>query len=141
MSIAPNPIELIGYLQEALDPADMSRIEELLRVSSEWREALLAVLEEVDSGEHSVATIWRRHRLTCPPRERLGAYAIGASLPDEEDYIKFHLEVIKCRWCSANMSDLELSTRVASEHHDPEATQRRRRIFESSVGCLPSNRR
>jgi hypothetical protein len=140
MDKEPNRFALIGYLEEALGPEEMAQIEECLRVSSEWRAALQALLDEVDSGEHSVATIWRRHHLTCPNRERLGAYLLGGLPPDEADYIQFHLEVIKCRWCQANLSDVR-PTMEKTEPHDPEESHRRRRIFESSVGLLSSDRK
>lgn len=136
MSESPNRFELIGYLDEALPPEDMTRIEEQLRVSEAWRNALVELLGELDSGEHSIATIWRRHRLTCPSRERLGAYLVQGLLPDEEDYVRFHLDVMRCRWCNANLSDLKLEQSRA-ERADHEGTQRRRRVYESSIGRLP----
>lgn len=129
----PNRIQLIGYLEEALPADAMVRIEELLREHSSWRDALRELLGEIDGGEHSLATIWRRHRLTCPTRERLGALALDV-LPDHEaDYIRFHLEVIGCRWCQANWSDLNAAGAEVASGSAP----RRRRIVESSVGHLP----
>jgi hypothetical protein len=136
MESPPNRFELIGYLTEALATQEMARIEDRLRTNPAWRQALVELREELDLGEHSVATIWRRHRLTCPSRERLGAFLAGGLIPEEEDYIKFHLEVIKCRWCAANLADLEESARQDSARQ-VESTKRRRRVFESSVGHLP----
>ena len=131
----PNRFELIGYLEEALCIEAMTRVEDQLRTSQEWRDALLELLQEVDSQDHSVATIWRRHRLTCPSREQLGAYAFGGLPPDLEDYIQFHLETLKCRWCQANLSDVEAQEKA--NQSDEGSSERRRRIFASSVGCLP----
>ena len=139
----PNRVVLIGYLEEALPSEAMARVEEHLRHSEEWREARRGGLGEVGSGDHSVATVWRRHRLTCPSRDRLGAYLAGGLIPDESDYLQFHLEVIKCRWCLANLSDIETEQRSApaagmdasSDRH------RRRRFFETSVGHLPPGQR
>lgn len=139
MSSEPNRFELIGYLEEALDVEDMARVEERLRTSSEWTEALRELTGDIDSGEHSVATIWRRHRLTCPSRERLGAYSMGGLPHDEEDYVKFHLEVIKCRWCKANVCDLQTNGQ-GDQQQDPEVMKRRRRLFASSVGRLADDR-
>ena len=134
MSEAPNPIELVGYLEEALPVEEMSRIEEKLRTDSAWRQAILDLCGEIDSGEHSVATIWRRHRLTCPPREQLGAYSVGGLPPEEEDYVRFHLEVCKCPWCQANLDDVKAQVEAGSA-----ATSRRRKFFETSVGQLPKS--
>lgn len=134
MSTPPNRTQLIGYLQEALAPEDMARIEDHLRSSSEWRRALASMRDQVDLGEHSVATIWRRHRLTCPSREKLGTFLMGGLVPDEEDYIKFHVEVVKCRWCAANLEDLKSGQTDLAEAAD--SGDRRRRFFQTSVGII-----
>ncbi|MGL4462848.1 MAG: hypothetical protein ACRDD1_02200 [Planctomycetia bacterium] len=144
---APNEIALVGYLEEALPDALMVRIEDRLRASAEWRAALDRVRDAVDLGEHSVATIWRRHRLTCATREQLGAYLMQASTPAEEDYLRFHLEVVACRWCQANLADLRAGRPPAD--HDPTRPlseesadkERRRRLFQSSVGYLPPGKK
>jgi hypothetical protein len=47
------------------------------------------------------------------------------------EYIEFHLRSIGCRLCAANLHDLERAMKSA-----PEATERRRRFFESSAGHL-----
>lgn len=133
----PNRSELVGYLEEALAAEDMARIEDHLRTSAAWRAALAEIRDEVDTGDHSVATIWRRHRLTCPSREQLWAYSEGGLLPDQEDYIGFHLKIIKCRWCSANLADV----RVTKALVPPEDQTRRRRFFQTSVGTLPTKKK
>lgn len=133
----PDVFALIGYMEEALPLAEMTRVEEQLRASEVWRAALLELSERVDHGEHSVATIWRRHRLTCPPREQLGAYLIGALDEEEAAYVQFHLDVVGCRWCEANQADLKRES--AKVETAPLAT-RRKRFFESSVGLVKRDR-
>lgn len=139
MEARPNKFELIGYLEEALPIEAMTRVEELLRQSQEWRHALAELLDDVEPGDHSVATIWRRHRLTCPSRERLGGYLMGGLVPEEADYIKFHLEVVRCRWCLANQADLESQAipEPVEKRGETLERSRRRRFFETSVGHLP----
>ena len=132
---SPNKAELIGYMEEALDPADMTRVEENLRHHSGWREALLDLREHVDSGDHSVTMVWRRHRLTCPARERLYAWLIDALPPDAAGYVRFHLDVVKCRWCRANLEDMKEAAAAATQDV-PAASGRSRRFFETSVGQL-----
>ncbi|QDU62884.1 hypothetical protein Pan216_37570 [Planctomycetes bacterium Pan216] len=136
----PNRVALVGYLEEALSNEELARVEQMLRTRSEWREALRDVTQDMDPGEHSVATIWRRHRLTCPTRERLGAYLLQALAPEETDYVRFHLDVIGCRWCQANLDDLS-STVETRPSSDMEHDRRRRRLFETSVGHLPRRNR
>ena len=136
MESTPNRCELIGYLEEALPNEDMTRIERLLRTDPSWKEALRDLQENSDFGDHSVAMIWRRNRLTCGDREKLWAYAMGALVPDEEDYFKFHLDVIKCRCCEANLNDLQ--DKIAKKGVDETGLgSRHRKFFKTSVGHLP----
>jgi hypothetical protein len=137
---SPSPAKLVGYLEEALSSEEMAWVEEQLRRSEAWRLALAAICEQRDFGDHTVATIWRRHRLTCPSRERLGAFHLGAMGPDEAEYVRFHLEVLGCRFCVANLQDLA-SAASALPSVPSEAGQRRRRFFQTSVGRLPDPKR
>jgi hypothetical protein len=76
--------------------------------------------------------IWRRHRLSCAPREQLGSYLLGVLPEAEMQYLEFHLHVVGCRWCSANIADLENTQREAAEA----VASRRRKYFQSSAGKL-----
>lgn len=136
----PNRFLLVGYLEEALPLDAMTHVEERLRNSSQWREALVSLRDELDFGEHSLATIWRRQRLTCPTRELLGAFLLDGLVPDEAEYVRFHLEIVGCRWCEANLEDVRSSSIKGTEQKEPSAG-RRRRFFESSVGYLPDRAR
>jgi len=131
----PKPIrqsDLDAYLDEALPPEEMARVEQALRNDPELRERLATINGRRDAGVHSLGEIWRRHRLSCPSREQLGSYLLEA-LPDEAaDYVTFHLEVIGCRYCKANLLDLEEQEAEAPE----EVETRRRKYFQSSVGHL-----
>jgi len=131
----PKPLrqsDLEAYLDEALPPEEMARIERALRKDPALRRQLAAINARRDAGVHSLGEIWRRHRLSCPPREQLGSFLLDA-LPDElADYITFHLEVIGCRYCRANLTDLERQQAEA-----PEVVEtRRRKYFQSSAGYL-----
>jgi hypothetical protein len=132
----PNRYVLIGYLEEALPAEEMARIEEQLRAHPSWRAALQELQGDVDQGEHSVAMIWRRNRLTCLSRERLGAYLAGALPPEEEDYAKFHLETVACRWCHANVDDLKAAAAPPAA-----PGERRQKFLQTSIGQLPKKRK
>jgi anti-sigma factor RsiW len=124
--------DLEAYLDEALPAEEMARIEKALRGDSELARKLAQVIARRDAGVHSLGNIWRRHRLTCLGRQQLGSYLLGV-LPDEEaDYIRFHLGTIGCRYCRANLEDLE---RQQSEAREMVET-RRRKYFQSSAGYL-----
>ena len=125
-----NDSTLLAYIEESL-PADvMARIETALRSDDALRKQLGLVISRRDSGVHTVGDIWRRHRLSCPSREDLGSYLLGAMMDDQADYIKFHLEQIGCRYCQSNLDDL------SGSHHRDAVVARRKKYFQSSVGRL-----
>src|SRR5687767_16011825 len=70
--------DLQAYLDEALAPAEMAEIEVELRKKPELLKQLAAINARRDAGVHSVGEIWRRQRLSCPTREQLGSYLLGA---------------------------------------------------------------
>jgi len=125
-----NDATLLAYIDEALPAEIMARIEAALRSDDALRQQLGQVISRRDSGVHTVGDIWRRHRLSCPSREDLGSYLLGAMMDDQADYIKFHLEKIGCRFCQSNLNDLSES------HHKDAVVARRKKYFQSSVGRL-----
>lgn len=124
--------DLEAYLDEALAPEEMARIEKVLRKDPALVRQLAAINARRDAGVHSLGEIWRRHRITCPARQQLGSYLLGALPQEQEDYVVFHLEVVGCRYCQANLTDLEKQQAEAREIVET----RRRRYFQSSAGYL-----
>jgi hypothetical protein len=125
--------ELEAFLDESLPAERMTAIEERLRRSVELQEQLATINGRRDAGVHSLGGIWRRHRLSCPTREQLGSYLLGVLPRASSDYIKFHLETIECRLCTASIDDLRYQQSAA----DADATTKRRhRYFQSSAGYL-----
>jgi len=129
--------DLEAFLDEALPPEEMARIEQQLRNSPQLIKRLAHATGRRDSGVHTLGEIWRRHRISCPSREQLGSYALKALGDEPADYIRFHLEVIGCRYCGASLADLQ--TQQTDEA--VESATRRRRYFESSAGHLPKKGR
>ncbi|MGQ9575580.1 MAG: hypothetical protein ACUVUC_09695 [Thermoguttaceae bacterium] len=128
--------ELEAFLDEALPPEQMSQIEKALRRNPRLARLLAALNARRDAGVHSVGAIWRRHRLSCPTREQLGDYLLGVLSEPLADYIRFHLEVVGCRFCLANHTDLCRQQAEAREA----AQSRRRKFFQSSAGYLRKGR-
>jgi len=123
--------ELEAYVDEALPAERMAAIEEAARGDSDLLGRLAAVNARRDAGVHSLGEIWRRNRLTCPTREQLGSFLLNV-LPDETvAYIRFHLDSIGCRYCQANLADLE-----SQQAERATADRRRRKFFQSSAGYL-----
>jgi len=110
----------------------MSEVEASLREDSQLRDRLVHLVGMREAGVHALGEIWRRHRISCPDRSQLGRYLLGALDEEEAAYIKFHLEVIGCRWCAANLDDL----RSQNEGQSAATQTRRRRYFQTSAGYL-----
>ncbi len=126
------PSDLEAYLDEALPPEEMVRIEQALRADHALGQRLAAILARRDSGVHTLGEIWRRHRLSCPSREQLGSYLLGVLSQETADCVDFHLEVVGCRLCQASLVDLKRQQAEA-----PETSQgRRHKYFQSSAGYL-----
>jgi anti-sigma factor RsiW len=99
---------LRAYLLDELPAGTLARVEKALRDSAELR----AQLEDVrqnrsEAGLHTLGAIWRRGRLTCPSRQQLGSLLLDALDPDFAAYIMFHIEVVECPYCQANLADLK----------------------------------
>lgn len=97
---------LLDYIHDALPDTEMAAVERALRGSPELRSMLNEVREDEDQGQHTVGAIWRRERVSCPSRDQLGGYLLGAGDPDLLNYVEFHLTAIGCPYCQANLDDL-----------------------------------
>jgi hypothetical protein len=123
---------LEAYLDEALPSEEMAAIERALRENRALAGQLASIHSRRGAGVHSVGGIWRGRRLSCPTREQLGSFLLQALSEETADYIAFHLDVAGCRYCQANLADLQ-----ARQKEDQAQTQtRRRKYFQSSAGYL-----
>jgi anti-sigma factor RsiW len=128
--------DLEAYLDEALPIEEMARMEKSLRDDPVLARHLAAVIARRDSGVVSLGEIWRKHRLSCPTRQELASLLLEV-LPDEvARYATFHLEVVGCRYCQANLADLKNQQAEAQ----PDSQVRRRKYFQSSAGHLGNER-
>lgn len=123
--------ELAAFLDEALPPGRCSELEHELRTNTELRNRLVEVRGRETAGLHTIGAIWRRARLSCPDRAELGQYVLGTLSAESSDYIRFHVEQMGCRYCQANLSDLQ-----AAAQPDDQPTRRRTRYFQTSAGYL-----
>ncbi len=73
--------------------------------------------------------IWLDQRPSCPKRTTLGKYALEI-LPEQwDDFVRFHVEVLGCGFCQANLVELE----AVEEQSTPEAAEV---LFQSTIGFL-----
>jgi hypothetical protein len=110
--------DLQAYLDEALSPAEMTAIEAELRKKPD----LLKQLSAINA----------RQRLSCPTREQLGSYLLGALDGSHTEYIDFHLKTVGCRYCHANLDDLRRQQEETAET----TKTRRTKYFQSTAGHL-----
>lgn len=76
--------------------------------------------------------LWEAHRPSCPKRSTLGAYVLGTLDPAWRDYVDFHVTRLGCRFCRANLADLQ----PPDDPSDRAALADR--IMQSTVGFLRS---
>ena len=107
---------LRSFLADALPAEELTRVEKALRDSAELRERLDQIKQNrADPNLHTLGAVWRRNRLTCPSRQQLGSYVLDVLDPDLANYLKFHIEVVECPFCEANLVDIrERETKPSS---------------------------
>ena len=131
---------LRAYLADTLAPGDLARVEKALRDSAELRARLEDVRQNRgDAHLHTLGAIWRRGRLTCPSRQQLGSFLLDALDPELADYIRFHLDVVECPFCRANLEDLEAQSKAPAAAKASKSRQHR--ILQSSQHLLGEEKR
>ena len=125
----PVPIDdaiLRDYLADALSPEESARVEKALRDSAELRGRLEEVRQNRADGQlHTLGAIWLRSRLTCPSRQQLGSFLLDALDPELASYLTFHLDVVECPFCQANLADLKAQSQAATAGHASKTRQHR----------------
>jgi len=126
---------LHAYLADRLPAEQSARVEKALRESASLRALLEDVRNDGDDFQlHSLGAIWRRARLTCPTRQQLGSYLLDALDPDLAAYFQFHLDVVECPYCKANLDDLEAQSQGQAGANA--SRSRQQRILRSSEHLL-----
>src|SRR5215471_15159377 len=127
---------LRDYLADALTPELSARVEKALRDSAELRARLEDVRHNRTDGQlHTLGAIWHRARLTCPSRQQLGSFLLDALDPELASYLQFHLDVVECPFCQANLADLRAQSQAAAAKV---SKTRQHRILQSSQHLLGS---
>jgi len=101
----------------------------LKQIRSSVERKKVAVGPASEEFENLLTDIWEYHRFSCPKRSTIGGFLLTTLEDGWQRYVDFHLNVLGCRFCRANLEDLESET---AEH----AQQLQARIMESTVGFL-----
>jgi hypothetical protein len=127
--------ELVAFLDEALPADRCSDLEQQLRSDEVLRHRLIEVRGRETAGLHTIGAIWRRSQISCADRSELGQYVLGTLPSEHVSYIDFHLNEIGCRYCRANLEDLQAASESQTSQADQNAS-RRKRYFQTSAGYL-----
>jgi len=96
-------------------------------VAQRLRNVDLSALEEPGCADSLLTEIWEEQRLSCPKRSTVGGYLLNTLDKPWHDYVDFHINQLGCRFCRANLEDLQSQTAQA-----PRVL--RDRIMQSTVG-------
>ena len=129
--------EIEAFLDEALPPSRSSDLESALRDDEALRRRLVTVRGRESAGLHTLGAIWRRGRLSCPDRSELGQFVLGTLPAEHADYLEFDIRQIGCRYCAANLSDMQAAGERTTASTEQSAN-RRRKYFQTSAGYLKS---
>ena len=120
--------ELLNLDQKAVAGVKFRALQRLHKHLAKRDPDALACLDE-DHADVTVARVWREQRLTCLKRSTLGSYVLGVLEEPWHGYTQFHLDIVGCPMCLANLADLQ----AEEETEQPGDTER---MFASSVGFL-----
>ena len=80
--------------------------------------------------ENLMTDVWKLQRFSCPKRSTIGAYVLGTLDGKWHEYVDFHINTIGCRFCMANLHDLQEQSALK------ESRRFQARIMESTAGFL-----
>jgi RNA polymerase sigma factor (sigma-70 family) len=142
--------ELVGRLKEAQNFRDLKIIEMLFfgQIRNKTAAEIVGVDEkqialikhrmvktlreklaesQADPSDSLLTEVWEERRFTCPKRSTIGRFLLGTLEEPWGSYVDFHLNKLGCRFCRANVDDLNKAT-------EAEQQKLQQRIFESTIG-------
>jgi len=88
----------------------IARLRELALARDASGQLLAAIAQGAESGEarldFSVENAWREARVSCPARHWLARSLSDSLEKGPAEYVRFHIEEMRCPWCAANLDDL-----------------------------------
>ncbi len=124
--------ELEAYLDEALDPEQARLIELQMRSDATLIARLSQINRRRDAGVHTLGEIWRTNQIGVPDSNTLGQFLLGVLPPEQQDYVEFRVEVLRCPFTIARLKDLKQRQAAADERTE----SRRKKYYHSSAGLL-----
>jgi len=125
--------QLEAYLDESLDSQAAAELEQACRVDPDLVNRLSLINRRRDEGVHTLGEIWRRHQIGVPSPEEVNEFLADKLSPEQSDYIRFRLDVLKCRYTSALVEAAEQQLADSGE----QSKNRREKYFQNSADLLP----
>lgn len=98
----------------------LKRLRELALRRDPSGEVLPALADATKEGtsyfDFDVTKTWQMGRVACPARYWLARHIAGTLQEGPASFVEFHLEEMKCPWCTANRDDLQ---RAEAAHLEP----------------------
>ena len=69
-----------------------------------------AGFSETPQSDSLVTEVWEEQRLTCPKRSTIGRHLLGTLEGPWQEHVEFHVNRLGCRFCRANLDDLQKKT-------------------------------
>lgn len=97
----------------------------LSKADSQWLAS--PAWESAELAASMVTQVWESQRPTCPKRSTIGRLMLGTLDGAWKKYVEFHVHKLGCRFCRANLDDLQKQTDEA-----PKALHER--VMHSTIG-------
>ena len=78
----------------------------------------------------SLHQVWENLRPSCPKRTTLGKFSLQLLPDDWTDFVHFHVELLGCSYCRANLAELE------AESEESGSEDFSQQLFQSTIGFL-----
>ncbi len=78
----------------------------------------------------SLHQVWENLRPSCPKRTTLGKFSLQLLPNDWTDFVHFHVELIGCSYCRANLFEME------AESEESTSEDFSQQLFQSTIGFL-----
>ena len=94
----------------------LKRLRQLIAVRESGSDVLPVIEAAAQAGEAGVfdvdiQAIWLERRVSCPARHWLARLLSGTLDPASSEFVRFHVEEMKCHFCLASLDDLQRADR------------------------------
>ena len=123
----------------------LKRLRQLAAVRESGNDLLqfLAMAQDGDQRilDLDVRRVWHERRISCPARHWLARMAAGTLVEGPAMFVSFHLDEMKCPWCTANYDDLARADREADLRRlIDRVTESTKRVLRSKTLPQDSNK-